>query len=133
MLKSKARIALALAFALTAASAAPALAGAGSPSGVALKISPQEWLQRMEKNRADKVSPGTPLWVAVRVNKADVPGQALMISHGAIPKVHMPAMTMIFPVADPTHLSMLHKGDPIDIEVADVGGVVKILDFRMRH
>jgi Cu/Ag efflux protein CusF len=131
MLTLKSRTALALAFVLAMASVAPALAG-GSQSAP-LKMSGQEWLQRMEKNRADQPIPGAPLWVSVKVNKADLPGHALTISHGAIPKIHMPAMTMTFPVVDPTHLSMLHKGDPIDIEVADVGGEVKILDFRMNH
>lgn len=122
MLKSKSRIALALALAL--ASAAPAFA---------MNMGGPQFLQMMEKIRADKAAPGTPLWVSVRVKNADVPGQKLTVSHRAVPKIHMPAMTMTFPVADPTHLSMLHKGDPVEIELSNENGEVKIIDFRMRH
>jgi Cu/Ag efflux protein CusF len=98
-----------------------------------MKMGGPEWLQMMEKIRADKQPAGTPLWVAVKVNKADVAAKTLTISHGAIAKAHMPAMTMTFPVTDPTHLAMLHKGDPVEIEVANDNGVVKILDFHMNH
>lgn len=120
-----------LALSLAMAVGSPALAG-GSQSA-AMKMSGQQWLQRMEKNRTDSGTPGSPLWVAVNVARANVAGHSLTISHGAIPRINMPAMTMTFPVADPTHLSMLHKGDPIDIQVVDDAGVVKILDFRMKH
>ncbi|WP_296706010.1 copper-binding protein [Rhodoblastus sp.] len=123
MLKSKSRIALALVLALTSAAPAFAMGRMGGP----------EWLSMMEKIRADKAAPGTPLWVLVRVKNADVPGHKLTISHRAIPQIHMPAMTMTFPVVDPTHLKMLHKGDPVDIEVANENGEVKIIDFRMEH
>lgn len=124
MFKMKSRIALALALAMTAASAAPALA---------MKMSGPEWLQMMEKIRTDKGAAGSPFWVLVKVKQADVQAKTLTISHGAVSKIHMPAMTMTFPVTDPTHLPMLHKGDPVEIEVANDNGVVKILDFRMQH
>lgn len=122
MLKSKSRIALA--FALAIASSAPAFA---------MNMGGPQFLQMMEKIRADKAAPGTPLWVSVRVKNADVPGHKLTVSHRAITKIHMPAMTMTFPVTDPTHLSMLHKGDPVEIEIANDQGEVKIIDFRMQH
>jgi Cu/Ag efflux protein CusF len=122
MLKSKSRIALALALAM--ATAAPAFA---------MNMGGPQFLQMMEKIRADKAAPGTPLWVSVRVKNADVPGHKLTVSHRAVPKIHMPAMTMTFPVTDPTHLSMLHKGDPVDIELSNENGEVKIIDFRMQH
>jgi Cu(I)/Ag(I) efflux system protein CusF len=122
MLKSKSSIALALVLALT--SAAPAFA---------MKMGGPEWLTMMQKIRADKASPEAPLWVLVRVTNADVAGHKLTISHRAISQIHMPAMTMTFPVADPTHLAMLHKGDPVDIEVANENGEVKIIDFHMQH
>lgn len=122
MLKSKSRIALA--FALAMASAAPSFA---------MNMGGPQFLQMMEKIRKDKAPPGTPLWVSVRVKNADVPGHQLTITHAAVPKIHMPAMTMTFPVVDPTHLSMLHKGDPVEVELANDNGEVKIIDFRMRH
>lgn len=122
MLKSKSRIALA--FALAVASAAPAFA---------MQMNGPQWLTMMEKIRADKAEPGAPLWVLVRVTNPDVAGHKLTISHRAIAQIHMPAMTMTFPVADPTHLAMLRKGDPVDIEVANENGEVKIIDFHMQH
>jgi Cu/Ag efflux protein CusF len=122
MFKSKSAIALALALAVT--SAAPALT---------MQMNGPQWLQMMEKIRADKAAPGTPLWVTVKVKKADVAAKTLTVSHGAIAKAHMPAMTMTFPVADPTHLPMLHKGDPVEIEVANQDGTVRIIDFHMQH
>ena|SRR5208337_1289931 len=131
MLKSKSRIALALALVIAAANTAPALAG--SSASAVSKMSGSAWLQRMERLRADKAPAGTPLWVSVKVKNVDVPAHALTISHGAIPKIHMPAMTMTFPVADPTHLTMLHKGDPVKIEVANQNGTVQIIDFKMQH
>nr|WP_276556860.1 copper-binding protein [Rhodoblastus acidophilus] len=75
------------------------------------------------------------LWplLNVKVKKADVAGGTLTISHGAISKIHMPAMTMTFPVTDPTHLQMLHKGDPVQIEVANQDGTVRVIDFKMQH
>lgn len=124
MFKTKSRIALALALALAAANAAPALA---------MNMGGPQFLQMMEKIRADKAAPGTPLWVHVTVKKVNLGAKELTVRHAAVPQAHMPVMTMTFPVADPTHLSMLHKGDPVEIEVANDNGVVKILDFRMQH
>lgn len=122
MLKSKSRIALALMLAMTAA--APAFA---------LQLNGSQWLTMMQQIRTDKADEGAPLWVSARVIKADVPGWALTFSLRAIPKIHMPALTMTFPVTDATHLSILHKGDPVEIEVARNKGVVRIIDIRMRH
>ncbi|PPQ36843.1 Copper binding protein CusF [Rhodoblastus acidophilus] len=125
MLKSHSTLAFALACALTTASVAPTLA-MGRMNG-------PEWLTMMEKIRKDKEPAGSPLWVNVKVKKADVAGGTLTISHGAISKIHMPAMTMTFPVTDPTHLQMLHKGDPVQIEVANQDGTVRVIDFKMQH
>lgn len=124
MLKSKSKFAIALACALAAASVAPALAGG---------MNGPEWLRMMDKIRKDKEPAGSPLWVLVKVQKADVAGQTLTVSHRAIPTIKMPAMTMTFPVTDPTHLQMLHKGDPVQIEVANQDGAVRIIDFKMQH
>ena len=45
----------------------------------------------------------------------------------------MPAMTMTFAVADTTHLAMLKKGDRVDIQVAEIAGAPKVVNFRMQH
>lgn len=122
MFRPKSKIALALA--LTLASAAPVLAAG---------MSTADYFQRIEKLRPLQANPNAPLWVPVNVVKADVPRHWLTISHGPIEKIAMPAMTMTFPVADPTHLAMLHKGDPVDMQLGKQNGVVQIVDFRMQH
>jgi Cu/Ag efflux protein CusF len=122
MLKAKSRIALGLVLAMTAA--APAYA---------MELNQSQWLTLMQQIRTDKADEGAPLWVSVRVINADVPGWALTFSQRAIPKIGMSAQTMTFTVTDPTHLSMLRKGDSVDIEVAKAKGVVRIIDIHMRH
>jgi Cu/Ag efflux protein CusF len=106
-------------FALILASAMPATAG----------MNGTEWLQRMEQARPRQPE-GSPAqsggaWVSVKVKG--------VISHGAIRKVGMPAMTMTFPAGNSPHLAMLHKGDTVAIHVANRGGVIPIVDFRMNH
>lgn len=118
MLKSKSYIVIGLALLL--AGTAPALAGL---SGV-------EWLQRMQQTQA---GPSDGAWVSVKVQNVDRAGNRLTISHSAIKKVGMPAMTMTFPVEDSTHLAMLHKGDVVQIHVVSRDGAVKIVDFQMNH
>lgn len=122
MLKSQSRIALALVLAVAAA--APAFA---------LQLNASQWLTMMQQIRTDKADEGAPLWVSVRVINADVPGWTLTFSQRAIPKIGMSAQTMTFPVTDATHLSMLRKGDRVEIEVAKAKGVVRIIDIHMRH
>lgn len=126
MLTSKPRLAIALALVLVGA--APALAG----------ISSLEWIQKwqqLEKRQTGKVDTAAPASanVGVRVVKVNVPEQKLTISHGAVKKIGMPAMTMTFPVAETTHLKMLHKGDRVTIHVVNDGGVVKVVGFKMKH
>ena len=121
MLKSTPRIALALALAL--ASAAPALAG----------MSTADYFQRIEKLRATQANPQEAPWVRVTVNKKAAPAKTITVSHGPIARIDMPAMTMTFAVADPTHLAMLHKGDPVDIQLDQRNGLVQVVDFRMQH
>lgn len=121
MSKHKSRIAIALA--LVMAGAAPAMAG----------MSGLEWMQKWQRMQARRANPPQHLWVSVRVEKVNLAEQMLTISHGAIKKINMPAMTMTFPVSDTTHLPMLRKGNNVDIHVAADGGVVKIVTFRMHH
>lgn len=122
MFHSKSHIALALVLAL-----------AGAAPSFAMNMGGPQFLQMMEKIRADKAAPGTPLWVHVTVKKVNLPAKELTVRHAAVPQAHMPAMTMTFPVADPTHLTMLHTGDPVEIEVANQNGTVQIIDFKMQH
>lgn len=69
----------------------------------------------------------------VVVRKINLPASRITVSHGAIPQIGMPAMTINFPVADTAHLAMLHKGDEVDIQCEHCSGVVKVVNFRMEH
>lgn len=126
MLNYRSRLTAALTIILAAAT--PAFAGM---SGI-------EWLQKwqqLEKRQGSKVDAAASASanVDVRVVKTDIAGRMLTISHGAVKKIGMPAMTMTFPVADATHLKMLHKGDRVNIHVVNEGGTVKVVGFKMKH
>ena len=92
-----------------------------------------EWLQRMEQARPAQANPSDGVWASVRVRNIDLAGHRLTISHGAISKIGMPAMTMTFPVEDSTHLRMLHRGDAVQIHVVNRDGQGGIVDFQMNH
>lgn len=125
---SGSRTCIIIGFALVAAGAAPTMAG----------MNGTEWLQRMEQARPKQFSAAPTQfddgpWTDARVKSIDRAGNRLTISHGAIRKAGMPAMTMTFPVRDSSQLGMLHKGDAVAIHVASRGGVVQIVDFRINH
>jgi Cu(I)/Ag(I) efflux system periplasmic protein CusF len=114
---------IAIGLALLVAGAAPAMAG----------LNGTEWLQRMEQARPAQANPSDGVWASVRVRNIDLAGHRLTISHGAISKIGMPAMTMTFPVEDSTHLRMLHRGDAVQIHVVNRDGQGGIVDFQMNH
>lgn len=125
MFKSKAM--LAVVGAVMLAVSAPAMAGM---SGI-------EWMQKwqqLEKKKA-QVPQGASaaVDVNVRVVKVDIPARQLTISHGAVKRIAMPAMSMTFPVADTTHLRMLNKGDRVNIHVVNEAGTATVTGFKMQH
>ena len=93
-----------------------------------------EWLNHIERLQKGGGSgaPERP-WVAAEVRKVDPRASEMTIAHGAIPSIDMPAMTMTFPVQDAAHLRMLKSGDRVEVQAANVGGTVKIVNVRMRH
>ena len=117
MLLSKPRVALAVA--LTLASAAPALAA--GRNGIELLLRPSQPAQQEA------------LWVSARVERLNVPAHKITISHQAIAKAGMPAMTMTFAVADTATLALLQKGDPVDIQVGNRNGAMEVVNFRTPH
>ncbi len=92
-----------------------------------------EWYKRIEKLRPTQADPREAPWVHVVVRKIDLPASRITVSHGAIPQIGMPAMTINFPVADTAHLAMLRKGDEADIQCEHRSGVVKVVNFRTEH
>ncbi len=122
MLRSKSGIIIALALAL--ASTAPAMA----------QMSGDAWFEKWQQlDGGAAATPSRTVNVPVRVVEADVGGHTLTISHRAVEKIGMQAMTMSLPVSDTTHLNMLKKGDEVTIHVAKQGGVVTITGFTMKH
>jgi len=92
-----------------------------------------DWYKRIEKLQPAQADLGEAPWVHVVVRKINLPASRITVSHGAIPQIRMPAMTINFPVADTAHLAMLHKGDEADIQCEHRGGVVKVVNIRMEH
>lgn len=60
------------------------------------------------------------------VRKIDTAQAKLTIRHGPIANLDMPAMTMVFKVADPGWLRTLHEGDRIRFAADKVGGVYTV-------
>lgn len=89
-----------------------------------------DWLRMMEKLRQQQPNPQETPWVSARVVKVNAAVQSVTISHGAIRSVGMPAMSMTFGVTDTSRLSTLKKGQRVDIQVENFGGVGKIVNFR---
>ena len=96
-------------------------------------MSGTDWIKQIELLRPKQKDPSERPWVSSEIKKIDVPGNQLTIAHGAIPSINMPAMTMTFPVQDSAHLRMLKPGDQVQIQAADIGGTVKIVNVRMQH
>jgi Cu/Ag efflux protein CusF len=117
---SKSRIHIVFAIALALAAATPALAHKDMT----------DWLVMMEKLRQQQPNPQETPWVSARVVKVNGAAQSVTVSHGAIKSVGMPAMTMTFGVTDPSRLPTLKRGQRVDIQVENVGGAGKIVNFR---
>lgn len=91
------------------------------------------WLKQVDPDSDKRQSDAERLWVAAEVRGVDLPDMSLTVDHGPIARVGMPAMTMTFPVRDTGHLRMLKSGDRIEIQVAEEGGAVKIINVKMAH
>jgi Cu(I)/Ag(I) efflux system periplasmic protein CusF len=56
------------------------------------------------------------------VRKVDKDAKKITIKHGPMPKLDMPAHTMVFQVKDPVLLERVKPGDRIRFEAEKVGG-----------
>jgi Cu/Ag efflux protein CusF len=92
-----------------------------------------DWYKRIANQQPTQAnSEGAP-WVRVVVRKVDLPASRITVSHGAIPQIRMPAMTIQnIPVADAASLASLHEGDELDIQCEHRRGVVRVVNFRMK-
>lgn len=116
---------LAVVVAVSAVLAPPAIGPASAQQLAAM--STQDWYQRIESTR--KKAQDHP-WVSAVVKGINAGAGELTISHGPIPHARMPAMTMTFPVRDASDLTAHEVGDHVQIQVAEDGGVIKIVHIR---
>ncbi|WP_053081547.1 copper-binding protein [Methylobacterium aquaticum] len=127
------RIVLLLAAGLALGQLAPFTSTAQAAWWESVQPEARIWMKKVDpgyqKHRSDDERP----WVSAEVHGVDVENGALTIHHGPLPKVGMPAMTMSFPVRESVHFDMLRPGDKVQIQVADVGGVIRIINYRMQH
>jgi Cu/Ag efflux protein CusF len=86
--------------------------------------SPLWWYNRIESIRKKGQDH---LWVSAVIKGVNLGAGEITIYHGPISHAKMPAMTMTFPVRDPSDLTTHQVGDRIQIQVADDGGVIRIV------
>lgn len=111
-----------------------AWSGSALAQGATLaSMSGVDWLNRIELLQKSQRQAGERPWVRAQVRNVNLRNGELTISHPEIKSIDMPAMTMTFPVADRSHLSMVKVGDEVDIQAANQGGVVQIVAIRMGH
>ena len=73
-------------------------------------------------------------WVDAEIRKVDLAGKKLTLKHGDIKHLDMPAMTMVFGLADgavaPELLAALKPGDKVKVQVAGKDGRTVVTALR---
>jgi Cu/Ag efflux protein CusF len=65
-----------------------------------------------------------------RIESIDKTAGKVKLKHGPIPKLDMPAMTMVFRVQDPRLLDLIKEGDEVGVTVDKVGASFVITGFQ---
>ena len=78
---------------------------------------------------------GTPAAPAVElsdgeVRKVDKEAKKLTIRHAPLDNLGMPAMTMVFQVADPSVLERVKSGDKVRFSADKVGGAYTVIELE---
>ncbi len=60
------------------------------------------------------------------IRKVDKEAKKITIKHGPMPKLDMPAMTMVFQVKDPALLDKVKPGDKVNFEAEKLGGAFTV-------
>ena len=60
------------------------------------------------------------------VRRVDKDAKKITIKHGPLAKLDMPAMTMVFQVADPAMLEQVKPGDKIRFDAEKIGGGYRV-------
>jgi Cu/Ag efflux protein CusF len=64
------------------------------------------------------------------VRKVDKDAQKITLRHGPLANLDMPAMTMVFQVADPAMLEQVKAGDKVKFQAEKIGGGYRIIKIE---
>ena len=64
------------------------------------------------------------------VRKVDPSTKKITIKHGELKNLDMPAMTMVFQVADPAMLGKVKAGDKIKFRADKVNGAITVMEIE---
>ena len=67
------------------------------------------------------------------VRKVDKDAKKITIKHGAIPKLDMPAHTMVFQVKDVAWLDRVKVGDKVRFDAEKIGGAFMLTKIEVAH
>lgn len=73
-----------------------------------------------------------PPWILAKVKNINAAGGQMTISHGPIPQIKMPAMTMTFPVRSPADITGHKVGDVVQVQIGKDADVIKIVHVRAK-
>lgn len=75
--------------------------------------------------KAEQSAPSTGM-IDGEVRKVDKDARKITLRHGEIKQLDMPAMTMVFPVKEPTMLDKVKAGDKVKFNAEIVGGKLTV-------
>ena len=64
------------------------------------------------------------------VRKVDKDAQKITLKHGPLANLDMPAMTMVFHVADPAMLDLVKAGDKVQFRAEKIGGYLTVTQIE---
>jgi Cu(I)/Ag(I) efflux system protein CusF len=73
---------------------------------------------------------GTDAMTEGEVRKVDTENHKITLKHGEIKNLDMPAMTMVFQVADPKMLDKLKAGDKVRFKAAQPDGKLTVTEIK---
>lgn len=91
----------------------------------------KDWYTKIEKLRDYQLDPQEAPWVNVAVVSVDKRSGRLTVSHGPIPEVGLPAMTINAITSNKVGLATLLPGERIEVQCEHSGGIIRIINWRM--
>ena len=82
---------------------------------------------------ADGTTQSAGALVEGEVRKVDQDAKKITIKHGAMPKLDMPAHTMVFQVKDVAWLDRVKVGDKVRFDAEKIGGAFMLTKIEVAH